>query len=154
MPAVTDTDRQQALHYLQTHQVMTLATVGAGGVWATAVFYANQDFNLYFLSAGHTRHAQNFSHQPQIAATIQEDYQDWSAIKGIQLEGVVTQLHGIAQIKTIAQYTKKYPFLANADTQTATAVTKVNWYQLIPTRLYFIDNSKGFGHRVEIVLTA
>ena len=150
---MTDTDRQQALHYLQTHQVMTLATMGEEGVWATAVFYSNQDFNLYFLSAGHTRHAQNFDLQPHISATIQEDYRDWIDIKGIQLEGIVEKIGGAAQIKTIAHYTKKYAFLANANPQVATALAKVNWYQLTPTRLYFIDNSKGLGHRVEITLT-
>lgn len=149
---MTDTDRQQALAYLQTHQVMTLATVGHDGVWATAVFYANIGFDFYFLSAGHTRHAQNFTQQPQIAATIQEDYRDWPTIQGIQLEGIVRQLTGASQVKAIAQYTQKFPFLANATPQIATAMTKVNWYQLTPTRFYFIDNTKGLGHRVEIAL--
>lgn len=150
---MTDTDRQQALHYLQTHQVMTLATVGEEGVWATAVFYVNQEFDFYFLSAEHTRHAQNFLHQSHIAATIQEDYRDWTNIKGVQLEGIVEKLSGTTQIWAIAQYTKKYPFLENADTQLVRALTKVNWYQLITKRLYFIDNSKGLGHRVEVSLT-
>ncbi|MBE2221213.1 MAG: pyridoxamine 5'-phosphate oxidase family protein [Anaerolineae bacterium] len=131
---------------------MTLATVGHDGVWATAVFYANINFNLFFLSAGHTRHAQNFRHQEKIAATIQEDYRDWPTIKGIQLEGIVEQLNGARQISAIAHYTQKFPFLANASTQIAAALTKVNWYQLTPTRLYFIDNSKGLGHRVQIAL--
>jgi len=26
----------------------------------------------------------------------------------------------------------------------------VRWYRLEPQRLYFIDNSRGFGHRDEI----
>lgn len=151
--ALTNTDRQQALHYLQTHQVMTLATVGSESVWATAVFYANQGFDFYFLSAAHTRHAQNFKHQSHIAATVQEDYRDWPNIKGIQLEGIVKQLSGTSQIKAIAHYTQKYPFLANADMKIARALAKVNWYKLITKRLYFIDNSKGLGHRVEIALT-
>lgn len=152
--ALTNTDRQQALHYLQTHQVMTLATMGEDGVWATAVFYANQDFNLYFLSAEHTRHVQNLNSQPHIAATIQEDYRDWQNIKGIQLEGFVEQLSGSEKIKTITKYTEKFLFLANPNTKITAALTKVNWYQLTPTHLYFIDNSKGFGYRTEIELTA
>jgi uncharacterized protein YhbP (UPF0306 family) len=149
---LTESDRQQALHYLQTHQVMTLATVGPAGVWATAVFYACLNFNLFFLSADHTRHVQNFYYQEKIAATIQEDYRDWPAIKGIQLEGIVKKLQGAEQLKAIAQYTKKFPFLENANPQIAAALAKVNWYQLTPAHLYFIDNSKGFGHRIEIKL--
>jgi len=150
---LTETVREQALHYSQTHQVMTLATVGLDGVWATAVFYASQEFTFYFLSAAHTRHAQNFNHQSKIAATIQEDYRDWPDIKGIQLEGIVKQLSASAQAKALLQYNKKYPFLANADIQLKRALTKVNWYELKPTQLYFIDNGKGFGHRAEIVMT-
>jgi hypothetical protein len=30
----------------------------------------------------------------------------------------------------------------------------VNWYRLRPERVYFIDNSKGFGQRDEIILVA
>ncbi len=149
-----DDARQNALNYLQAHQVMTLATIGEDGVWAAAVFYVHRGFSLYFLSAGHTRHAQNIAMQPHIAATIQEDYKDWPKIQGIQLEGVVTQLEDEARAQCIALYQAKYPFLAGDDPQIKTAVSKVNWYCLQPTHLYFIDNCKGLGHRDEIMLTS
>ena len=84
----------QALEYLQQHTVMTLATSGPNGPWAAAVFYASDGFDLYFLSAGHTRHATDLARDPHVAATIQENYLDWPEIKGIQLEGVVVQLIG------------------------------------------------------------
>lgn len=147
---MAETVQEAALTYLRGHQVMTLATVGKDGVWATAVFYANDRFDLYFLSAGHTRHAQNFRHQPHIAATIQEDYKDWPEIKGIQLEGDVQQLGGEAREAAIALFLARYPFLAEAPPPLPTALTKVNWYRLRPTRFYFIDNSQGFGHRDEV----
>lgn len=146
---MAETVRETALAYLRSHQVMTLATVGEEGVWATAVFYANNGFDLYFLSAGHTRHAQNFRHQPHIAAAIQEDYKDWPEIKGIQLEGDVAQLDGEARETALALYLARYPFLADTPALQV-ALTKVNWYRLRPTRLYFIDNSRGFGHRDEV----
>lgn len=149
-----DDVRQNALTYLQTHQVMTLATIGEDGVWAAAVFYVHHGFSLYFLSAGHTRHAQNIAAQPHISATIQEDYKDWPKIQGIQLEGMVTQLGGKEKAYCITLYQAKYPFLAGDDPQIKTAVSKVNWYCLQPTRLYFIDNRKGLGHRDEIMLTS
>ena len=74
--------RELALTYLHQHQVMTLATVGDEGPWAAAVFYVNEKFSLYFLSAGHTRHSQNIVEDSRVAATIQEDYRDWPSIKG------------------------------------------------------------------------
>lgn len=144
--------RERALAYLAAHQVMTLATNGPQGLWAAAVFYAHDGFRLYFLSSGHTRHAQNIAISPLVAATIQEDYADWGEIKGIQLEGEVEQLDGHEREEAIALYRTRHPFLHNPPVAIASALRKVNWYRLTPLRLYFVDNSRGFGHRDEITL--
>lgn len=93
-----------AREYLAGHNVMTLATHGPMGLWAAAVFYVNDGWQLYFLSAGHTRHATNLAASPRVAATIQEDYADWEAIKGIQLEGTVRLLEGGARALAIVHY--------------------------------------------------
>jgi uncharacterized protein YhbP (UPF0306 family) len=146
------TTRQLALNYLANHQVMSLATYGPQGLWSAAVFYASQEFNLYFLSAGHTSHAQNLAAQPRAAATIQEDYKDWPAIQGIQLEGTIHLLAGQEQETAVALYQSKYPFIAQPNDQIQRALSKVNWYRLTPDKLYFIDNTKGLGHRDEIIL--
>ena len=145
--------RAAALHYLATHQVMSLATTAADDIWSAAVFYVNQSFDFYFLSAGHTRHARNMQAQPRVAATIQEDYSDWPQIKGIQLEGEATLLQGENRDFAVRLYEIKYPFIAAAGPKIALALTRVNWYRLTARRLYFIDNSRGFGHRDEIVLS-
>jgi uncharacterized protein YhbP (UPF0306 family) len=152
--------RELALAYLTSHQVMTLATTGLEGVWAAAVFYVNVGFDLIFLSAAHTRHAQNMAAVPQIAATIQEDYKDWPQIQGIQLEGTVSLLRDVSREtacpelveEAVSHYQQKYPFLTHADEKMKIALTHVNWYVLKPERLYFIDNSLGLGHRDEINL--
>lgn len=144
--------REQALAYLAAHHVMTLATHGLQGLWAAAVFYANDGFDLIFLSAGRTRHGQNLAANPHVAATIQEDYADWPSIKGIQLEGTVRQLEGEEQAAAVALYQSKHPFIAQAEPIIQAALSRVNWYRLTPTRLYFIDNSQGLGHREEIAL--
>ena len=73
---------------------MTLATSGPEGLWAAAVFYASEDFRLFFLSAATTRHARNLAAHPDVAATIHEDHADWRAIKGVQLEGTARRLEG------------------------------------------------------------
>ncbi len=150
--AVSSDLRRQTLEYLQTHRVMTLATTGPDGVWAAALFYVNDGFDLIFLSARHTRHAQNMSSQPQAAAAVHEDYRDWPKIQGIQLEGTAAELTGAAKATAVARYLRKFPFIAQPNPQIAQALTKVNWYRLRPSRLYFIDNSKGLGHRSEIAV--
>ena len=144
--------RAEALDYLASHQVMTLAVSSGGDVWAAAVFYVNLDFSLYFLSAGHTRHAQYIAANPWVAAAIQEDYADWREIKGIQLEGTVHLLAGADRKEAIVLYRGKYPFIAAESGAVAAALDRVNWYQVSPARLYLIDNSKGFGWREEVSL--
>ena len=142
--------RRQAKAYLETHRVLSLATNGPLGLWAAAVFYASEGFRLYFLSAEHTRHAQNLRANSQVAATIQEDYADWLEIKGIQLEGTVDKLAGTERSAAIALFGSKYPFIGSAGGAIEEALQRVAWYRLTPQRLYFIDNSKGFGHRDEV----
>lgn len=142
---------EAALDYLREHNVMTLATSGPGGVWAAAVFYASDHFDLFFLSASGTRHVQNIIHNPRVAATIQEDYAEWREIRGIQMEGVVRRLADREQVAAIALYRQKFPHVFSAGATVAAALKKVDWFQLRPDRLYFVDNSRGFGHRDRIL---
>jgi uncharacterized protein YhbP (UPF0306 family) len=148
---MTHNDEAAALRYLQTHHVLTLATTGPAGVWAAAVFYVNDGFDLYFLSAGHTRHARNMAETPSVAGTIQEDYDDWAAIKGIQLEGRVYALAGSAATQARAFYEQRFPFIATAPPRIREALASVTWYRLVPARLYFIDNGVAFGHRGRVI---
>ncbi|MFW6183716.1 MAG: pyridoxamine 5'-phosphate oxidase family protein [Chloroflexota bacterium] len=141
---------QTVLDYLQVHQVMTLATRGDDGVWAAAVFYANEQFDFYFLSAGHTRHATHIASQPRIAAAIHEDYRQWKQIKGVQMEGPAQQLSGGQRERAIDHYLQKFPEVSR-EVALADALRRVNWYRVRPDRLYFIDNSKGFGHRDRVI---
>ncbi len=143
---------ERALAYLETHHVMTLATNGPLGLWAAAVFYASEGFDLTFLSASHTRHAQNITASPRVAATIQEDYADWSTIQGIQLEGLVRRLSGVEQEAALRRYADKFLFLQQPIAVVEAALSRVTWYCLSPDRLYFVDNGRGFGHRDEIDL--
>jgi uncharacterized protein YhbP (UPF0306 family) len=130
---------------------MTLATRAGEDLWAAAVFYVNQEFDLLFLSAAHTRHAGHIAQHPRVAATVQDNVSDWPSIKGIQLEGEVEQLAGRAQAEAIALYLARFPFLAGAPTAIRAALERVNWYRLRPDRLYFIDNSQAFGHRDRVL---
>jgi uncharacterized protein YhbP (UPF0306 family) len=146
--------RDQALAYLARHTVLSLATHGSQGVWSTAVFYASNGFDLYFLSAGHTRHGQNLKDNSRAAATIQENYTDWPAIQGVQMEGVVALLSGEEREAAIAHFMAKFSFLAGAGQGLQEQLARISWYRLRPDRLYFVDNSLGFGHRDEIDLPA
>jgi uncharacterized protein len=151
----TGTLRERVQAYLRDHHVMTLATSGEEGPWAAAVFYVHEGWSLYFLSASTSRHCRNVARNPRVSATIQEDYSDWKAIKGVQIEGTVTRLSGDREARIRALYAAKFPLLAGGARvpgAIAEAIAKVSWYGIAPERAYFIDNSIAFGHRDEIAL--
>ena len=139
--------REKALAYLAAHNVMTLATAST---WAAAVFYASEDFQLYFLSSPGSRHALDIARQPSVAAAIHEDYRDWRAIQGIQLSGRVERLDGKARDAALACYARKFPFLEN-ESALQQALGKAACYRLVPGEIHFIDNAAGFGSRTRIL---
>ena len=150
--------RQQVLDYLKNHNTMTLATCNAETPWAATVFFASDDLRLYFFSSPESRHCQNLGANSRVAVTVQEDYKDWRKIKGIQLEGRVELVNGVgAKAKAMAAYAFKFPEVIKLFTDPANgalhkAFLKVNFYCVVPEKLYFIDNEQGFGKRMELLI--
>ncbi len=141
---------EQVQRYLRDHHVMTLASHGNEGVWAAALFYANDGIAIYFLSSPTSRHCLNLTRNPRVSAAIHENYADWRQIKGVQLEGLASVLAGEEEARARRLYGAKFPDIGKLEQAPASivnALAKVRWYRLIPERLYFIDNSAGFGHR-------
>ena len=150
-----DALRAEVQSYLREHHVMTLASHGEEGVWAAAVFYANDGFAIYFLSSPSSRHGRDMAGNPRVSAAVHEDYSDWRAIKGVQMEGSASMLAGKEEEMARRLYGAKFPIvgkLEHAPASIVKALAKVRWYKLVPDRLYFIDNSAGFGQRSEIAL--
>ena len=149
-----DPARDRALAYLAGHHVMTLATAGPEGPWAAAVFYANDGFDLLFLSSPSSRHCTDLKANDAAAATVQEDYSDWRRIRGVQLEGRVQELAGEDAVRVQAIYGEKFPVArAGGDTPApiAAALAKVRWYRFAASRAYYIDNAAGFGKREQVL---
>jgi len=151
---------QQVLSYLETHNTMTLGTCSGDMPWAATVFYASDDFRLYFFSVPDSRHCQNLAANPRVAVTVQEDYHDWQKIKGIQLEGTAILVDSIIEkAKAMAVYARKYPEVIKLFTNPASGVfhqafLKVKFYCVVPEKLFFIDNEQGFGKRQELAIDA
>lgn len=150
--------KEQILGYLQSHNTMTLATCAGDQPWAATVFYASDDLELYFFSSPDARHSVNLSANPRVAVTVQEDYKDWRAIKGIQLEGRVVPIEGVIEkAKAMAVYARKYSDVIRLFTDPSSGIyhkafLKVRFYRVVPERVFFIDNAQGFGKRQELEL--
>lgn len=147
--------KEKILAYLRDHNTMTLGTSLQDQPWAAAVFYASEGFTLYFFSVPASRHCMNLAHNPRVAVTIQEDYREWRAIKGIQMEGRVEEVGLPAEReKVLALYTRKYPGIMQEFTDPSSgplykALLSVRFYRVAPERVFFIDNEVGFGRRQE-----
>jgi uncharacterized protein YhbP (UPF0306 family) len=154
---MSDALRRRVLDHLAECHVMTLATCGGDGPWAAAVFYVADGFTLHFLSSPKSRHCRNLAHDPRVAATIQLDYRDWPQIRGVQLEGAAVEVADDALARVKRLYADRFEVmrrLAQAPAALAEALAKVRWYSVVPERLYFVDNSAGFGRRDEVDLAA
>ena len=140
-----------ALEYLHQHNVLCLATCAESVPWVAPVFYAVVSDKLVFLSAPHTRHCKNIETNPIIAASVQEDYSEWVFIKGVQLQGIASLISESDKDRVISEYSKKHPVTgANAPPQIAGALERISWYAISVQELYFIDNSRGLGHRDQL----
>lgn len=160
---------------------MTLATTLADRPWATPVFYASDDFKLYFLSNPiSSRHSQNLDANHRVAAAVTEDYpleklDDWRKIKGVQLEGTARLLTAEDELAhAVEVYVNRYPFTAPylrgifAFPRIAAILEKASrklkaipefsaslanrFYALVPEKVWFIDNETSFEHRQEVRL--
>ena len=136
--------KQQVVDYLKGHGAMTLATVTPDGVpLAHTVKYASDGATIYFVTMKSTRKAVDIEANPRVALTVDEDYADWMAIKGVQLEAAATILRDPADIeKAAGVYIGKYPFVADFPPNPEMVFVKVE-----PTRGFFLDYAKGFAHR-------
>ncbi len=155
---MADQLKQEILRYIETHNTMTLATSMGDVPWAATVFYASDDFELYFFSAPDSRHGQNLAANPRLGVTIQEDYHNWREIKGIQIEGTARMVDSLTQkARAMAVYARKYPDIIKLFTNPASGVfykafLKVKFYCVTPERVFFINNEQGFGKRQELIL--
>lgn len=143
--------QEKALAYLAAHHVMTLSTHDAGGPWAAPVFFAGDGLRLYFVSNPATRHGRAIGAGARVAGVITEDYGDWQAIRGIQLEGWCAPVPAADQVAATAVFLAKYPFAAAfldpAGPLYEKAGRQAVFYCLQPDRICMTDNPAGFGHR-------
>ena len=138
--------------WLDTQNVMTLATVGPDGPWAAAVYFARDGRRLVFLSSARSRHAANIAADARCAAAVNGDAPDWPSIRGVQIAGLARRLDTeAAALARTAWFARFSVMMETADPSIREALQRVDWFELVPDRMLFIDNSKGLGHREPVL---
>ena len=141
---------------------MTLATWGPEGPWATPVYYAADGFDLYFLSQPSSRHAGNIAARRRVAASVFDDPGGWREIRGVQLEGDAGPVPAASLPAATGVYLERFPFvreflgeggsLLDGVFRVAGRLVRARLYLLRPVRVFYLDNCRGFGARVQIQL--
>jgi uncharacterized protein len=133
--------------FLAAHHVLTLATVDDDGPGAAALFYAVGDaMSLYVLSDPGTRHGRALASDARVAATVQSETTDWTAITGLQLRGTARQLVEADEARRL--YLSRFPFAATLMGDGAPH----RFYRIAPRWMRLIDNSRGLGFKEEFRL--
>ena len=134
--------------YLRAHRKMTLATVTLDGrPLAHTVEYVSDDGPmLFFATKKTTRKAQNIMKNSNVSFAVDEDYDDWMKIQGVQVEGRALILSDEKDIKyAMDLFLKKFPFVAEFAPDPDMIFVKIE-----PIAGFFLDNTKGFAHRDEV----
>ncbi len=136
--------RERIIEYLESHRKMTLATVTPDGrPLAHTVEYATDGSTVYFATSKNTRKVQNILKNPDVSYAVDEDYDDWLRIQGVQMEARATVLTDREEVeRAAAVYLKKFPFVADFPPNPDMVFVKVE-----PVRGFFLDYTKGFTHR-------
>lgn len=124
--------------FISEHHVMSLATSFGEELSVCALFYAYNPSKKQFIfaSSRDTKHIEQIEKFPKVAANILLETKSLSAIKGVQIQGVVTQANGLQEKKI---YFKAFPYAA--------LLLPTLWVLSVDS-FKMSDNSLGFGKKL------
>lgn len=146
---------------LEVHGTATLATVGAGGPWAAAVFYASDaDLSLYFVTEPGTRHGSDLQNDARVAVAIHADVASWNDVRGLQLEGTARIVPETDRPAALEIYLRRFPDIRrlseapanDAERRIGARLGRIPLWRIAPSRIRIVDNRERFGWKQELVL--
>ncbi|OGA16925.1 MAG: hypothetical protein A3G25_19700 [Betaproteobacteria bacterium RIFCSPLOWO2_12_FULL_63_13] len=151
-----DALRAEIEAFLAAHHTVSLATVDdQGAPHAANLLYACDGLAIYWMSDTESRHSCHIEKRPIVTATVAPDYEDFRSIRGLQIFGTARRLSGAQSLGTARRMISRYGFLAELASGPAAlraAFEKAGFYCLIPSRITYIDNTRGFGHKETLEL--
>lgn len=124
--------------FLKRHHVLTLATVGGGGVpYVANCFYAyDAKRNLFiFTSDVATRHGREMSERREVALSVALETRVVGRVQGLQVTGRVAE----GDAEAMKCYIKRFPYAV---------VAPLTLWMVSPAMMKFTDNTLGFGKKL------
>ena len=143
---MNDEIRQQIIGVMNSHKVMTVATIRPDGYpQATTVNYVNEGLALYFVCDKNSQKVSNLKQNRKVSLTIDHLEGDWRTVRGLSLGGTAEVFNeGDREFRhTLDLITRKFPRLGEVLKKEIEAMAAV---KITPEVISFIDYSKGFGH--------
>lgn len=133
--------------FLDSHHVLSLATVGPDGPHAANLFYVRDGHALLWVSDPTSRHSLHLESRRRVAS----DCSDYSRINGVQVFGDADKIVDAADSERSRRWLeRRFSFLSDLDDALAPvreAYRRAAFYRLTPSRVVLIDNSRGFGFK-------
>lgn len=146
---MNETMKQKILALLDSHRIMTIATVRPDG-WpqATTVGYSNEGLTLWFLCGLDSQKARNLALDNRVSITIDHDTPDIMAITGLSMAARAYRVTDKAEAqKVIAMLPLKYPdALPSTAALKMPAPEEVAIFRVVPEVVSVLDYTQGFAH--------
>jgi uncharacterized protein YhbP (UPF0306 family) len=135
---------------LREENTLALATVDEQGEVSVApLFYlVDERLHLFWLSSPTSLHSRNLKKAPQAAATVYRHTESWNDIRGVQMRGLVTVITDRTRRRLLI---KSYSERFKLGLLFLPAISRCSLYEFRPGFFRFIDNSKGFGYKFELI---
>ena len=148
-----------ALRLISSARTMVLATCQADAPWTAPVYYAYNAGQFCFFSSPEAKHIEQAVNN-RAAASIFFESHKWEEIQGLQMTGrIVKIIKKTAVIKSTSLYLIKFPFAAlflkaskSALNSASNLAEKAGLFAFVPDKIYYLNNSAGFGTRQLIKL--
>jgi len=143
--------KREIREFLDSHHVVSLATVADGAVHAASLMFAVEDFSLIWISGPDARHSRAIDRNAQVAATVAPDYESFRRIRGLQIAGRAHRLGHAGEAAHAGELLRRrFQFLRELQSAPAAlraAIDRAAYYRLDPDTITLIDNTRGFGNK-------
>jgi len=140
---VEDKLRKNIEEYISSHNVCTIAISDGSNPSAHTVYYISHGLHIYFESNPQSQKLHILKSNPKISLTIDEDYENWHEIKGVQLFGRANITDEKHAPKLQKMFVEKFPHLNDYGGIPSHHL----FVEVIPEKVYFMDFTKKFGHK-------
>jgi uncharacterized protein YhbP (UPF0306 family) len=132
---------QQIIDFINEHHLLTLATSKGNIPYCCNVFYVYDVANnqLIFSTDTKTKHAQDFTLNPNVAGSIALETKEVTKIQGVQLLGKITELKGGDLKAAKKQYLQAFPYAR---------LMEIHLWAMQLTFIKMTHNKLGFGKKL------